>query len=133
MNNFGKIITLKELRNLKDCTEIINELIKYEDDIGYKRECSKTQIKAWNLEIQFLVAQLSNSKLSDDVRIIFEYMLPNENTQRPDVILLFKEKVIVLEFKTGGNKVTLDYVAQFMDYQSILKTYHSVVNKKIWM
>lgn len=69
MNNFGKIITLKELRNLKDCTEIINELIKYEDDIGYKRECSKTQIKAWNLEIQFLAAQLSNSKLSDDVRI----------------------------------------------------------------
>ena len=34
-------------------------------------------------------------------------MLPNENTQRPDVILLFKIKVIVLEFKTGGNKVTL--------------------------
>ena len=34
-----------------------------------------------------------------------------------------KIKVIVLEFKTGGNKVTLDYVAQFMDYQSILKTY----------
>lgn len=128
MENYGKIITLKELRNLKDCTEIINELKKYEDDIGYRRECSKTQIKAWNLEIQFLVAQLSNSKLSNDVRIIFEYMLPNENTQRPDVILLFKEKVIVLEFKTGGNKVTLDYVAQFMDYQSILKTYHSVVN-----
>lgn len=130
MNNFGKIITLKELRNLKDCTEIINELENYEKNIGYKRECSETQIKAWNLEIQFLAAQLSNSKLSDDVRIIFEYMLPNENTQRPDVILLFKEKVIVLEFKTGGNKVTLDYVAQFMDYQSILKTYHSVVNKK---
>ncbi len=130
MNNFGKIITLKELRNLKDCTEIINELENYEKNIGYKRECSDTQIKAWNLEIQFLAAQLSNSKLSDDVRIIFEYMLPNENTQRPDVILLFKEKVIVLEFKTKGNKVTLDYVAQFMDYQSILKTYHSVVNKK---
>lgn len=130
MNNFGKIITLKELRNLKDCTEIINELKKYEDDIGYRRECSLSQKEAWKSEILFLAAQLSNSKLSDDVRIIFEYMLPNENTQRPDVILLFKEKVIVLEFKTGGNKVTLDYVAQFMDYQSILKTYHSVVNKK---
>lgn len=130
MENFGKIITLGELRNLTDCTEIVKELENYENDIGYKRECSKTQIKAWNLEIQFLAAQLSNSKLSDDVRIIFEYMLPNENTQRPDVILLFKEKVIVLEFKTGGNKVTLDYVAQFMDYQSILRTYHSFVNEK---
>lgn len=128
MENYGKIITLGELRKLTDCTETVKELENYENNIGYKRECSKTQKKAWNLEIQFLAAQLSNSKLSDDVRIIFEYMLPNENTQRPDVILLFKEKVIVLEFKTGGNKVTLDYVAQFMDYQSILKTYHSVVN-----
>lgn len=128
MENYGKIIKLGELRKLTDCTETVKELENYENNIGYKRECSKTQKKAWNLEIQFLAAQLSNSKLSDDVRIIFEYMLPNENTQRPDVILLFKEKVIVLEFKTGGNKVTLDYVAQFMDYQSILKTYHSVVN-----
>lgn len=46
MNNFGKIITLKELRNLKDCTEIINELKKYEDDIGYRRECSLSQKEA---------------------------------------------------------------------------------------
>lgn len=130
MNNFGKIITLKELRNLNDCTVLIKELVDYEESIGYRKTGSQSQIEAWKSEILFLKEQLSNSKLSNDVRIIFEYMLPNENTQRPDVILLFKAKVIVLEFKTGGNKVTLDYVAQFMDYQSILKTYHIVVNKK---
>lgn len=128
MENYGKIITLGELRKLTDCSEFIEEFEKYEEDIGYSKTGSDSQIEAWKSEILFLKEQLSNSKLSDDVRIIFEYMLPNENTQRPDVILLFKEKVIVLEFKTSGNKVTLDYVAQFMDYQSILKTYHSVVN-----
>lgn len=46
MENYGKIIKLGELRELTDCTETVKELENYENNIGYKRECSKTQKKA---------------------------------------------------------------------------------------
>ena len=32
--------------------------------------------------------------------VVFKYMIPNENTERPDVVILCEGKAISLEFKT---------------------------------
>lgn len=51
-------------------------------------------------------------------------MLPNENSERPDAIILFNDVVYVLEFKTIGNRVKHEYATQFIDYRTILNEYH---------
>lgn len=65
------------------------------------------------------------------LQIIFEYALPYESGRRPDVILLSKEYVIVLEFKQYADVLQAD-VDQVKSYVRDLREYHSESrNKKV--
>ena len=57
------------------------------------------------------------------LQIIFEYALPYESGRRSDVILLSKERVIVLEFKQYGT-VEPVHVDQGKAYARDLREYH---------
>lgn len=82
-------------------------------------ELSKGQIKAW--EDSYKV--MKNISLNPNINIIFEYVLPYEGGRRPDVILLSKEHVIVLEFKMKG-QIKEEDLDQVSAYVRDLREYH---------
>lgn len=121
--SYGKKIELERLKEAS--SEIIEDLVDYVTSIGYKRQDDLgKQKEAWQKEIKFLAETLLNSGIDGSVPVIFEYMLPNENTERPDVVLLFEDKIISLEFKTSGNTVDMDYAMQYIGYRDYFENYH---------
>ena len=121
--SYGKMIALERLG--VDASEIIEELTEYVSSIGYKRQDNlESQKRAWKKEIEFLAEALLDSGIDGSVPVVFEYMLPNENTERPDVLLLCEDKVISLEFKTSGNIVDMDYAMQYIGYKDYFENYH---------
>ena len=82
-------------------------------------ELSKEQINAW-IDSFRVMKTLS---LDPNINIIFEYVLPYEGGRRPDVILLTKEQLIVLEFKMK-NEIKEEDVDQVSDYARDLREYH---------
>lgn len=120
---YGKKILLDRLE--ADTYGIIEELTTYVSAIGYKRQADlESQEQAWKKEIEFLVDAFSNSGIDGSIPVIFEYMLPNENTERPDVLLLCENKVISLEFKTSGHVVDMNYAMQYIGYKDFFENYH---------
>lgn len=128
-NNVGLILKIEELIKI-ETEEIVSSLNAFVDGIGYKKRRGEgsgfSQTDAWYIEVSFLKKHLENSKLNGDVHILFEYMLPGENTERPDVLMLFEDRVYSLEFKTIGRRIQRDYITQFIDYRTILQEYHTV-------
>lgn len=121
--SYGKKIVLEQLK--EEASEIIEELTNYVSLIGYKRQDDlESQKQAWQKEIEFLAKSLLNSGIDGSVPVVFEYMLPNENTERPDVLLLCEGKVISLEFKTSGHIVDMDYAMQYIGYRDYFENYH---------
>ncbi|MFP9128561.1 DNA/RNA helicase domain-containing protein [Niallia sp. BSM11] len=107
--------------------ELLCDLEKFVRNIGYKKKYkddTKAQRMAWEKQIKFLAEKFERWKLNTELFVLFEYMLPKENTKRPDVILLFESKIISLEFKTSGNYVDDSYALQFVEYGKILQEYH---------
>lgn len=88
---------------------------------------SPEQKKAWENSIIFLQPAirflLLNHKESADYVIVFEYELPRERGRRPDVLLLIKSSIIVLEFKERYN-LESSYIDQVSAYARDLKNYH---------
>lgn len=132
-NNVGLILTIDELINTP-ANKIVSELEKFISSIGYKKrrgeEGSFNQYDAWNIEVPFLQEHFSKSQLDRNAYILFEYMLPGENSERPDALILFQDCVYSLEFKTIGTRIRSEYVAQFIDYRTILQEYHEVCIEK---
>lgn len=62
--------------------------------------------------------------------IIFEYALPYESGRRPDVLLVSKEQVIILEFKMK-NKFLLADIDQVAAYARDLREYHYESRDKV--
>lgn len=82
---------------------------------------SQSQIAAWDDSFEVLQNELA--QLNMDFDIIFEYVLPYENGRRPDVILLSKEAVIILEFKRKPY-VLMEDLDQTSDYGRDIREYH---------
>lgn len=134
--NVGLILTIEELINASSDDKIINKLNEYINGIGYKKhrgdESAFNQKDAWEIEIQFLREQLAASSLDRNTYILLEYMLPGENSERPDAIVLFKKDVFSLEFKTRGRCIKSEYATQFLDYKKLLQEYHeSCIDEKL--
>lgn len=69
----------------------------------YSMPLGDSQVKAWKDCFDVLKKELPNvNNEHPGLQIIFEYALPYESGRRPDVILLSKEQVIILEFKQYG-------------------------------
>lgn len=118
----GLIYKLNELKKLNK-KDIIDEIKEYTEAKGFIVE--EGQIAAWDACIDFLNNQnelLNNTTY--DITCIFEYFLPLEGGRRPDVIMLFDEKVIILEFKNKQN-YTEDDISQAIGYREDLYHYHN--------
>lgn len=107
-----------KLKDLND--NIIYELIKHVRSRGFSVE--ESQVKSWRSSIRFLYEQLYEYK-HEELYIIFEYFLPLEGGRRPDVLILYQDRVIILEFK---NKVVCDEddIQQAIEYREDIKNYH---------
>lgn len=91
---------------------------------SYSMPLGDSQVKAWRDCFDVLKKELpSVNDKHPGIQIIFEYALPYESGRRPDVILLSKEQVIVLEFKQYGVVLQAD-VDQVKAYARDLREYH---------
>ena len=101
--------------NEKDFMQTIRTNFKEEHVLKLEPE----QIYAW-LDSYRVMEKIS---LNFNINIIFEYVLPYEGGRRPDVILLSKELVIVLEFKMK-NRIKEEDIDQVSAYARDLREYH---------
>lgn len=81
----------------------------------------QSQIAAWEDSFDVLKEVLADS--DEEFSIVFEYVLPYENGRRPDVLLISKEAVIILEFKKKSCVLAED-VDQVADYGRDIREYH---------
>lgn len=124
----GIIYELSEVKN-GNKAKILNELKESTEAKGY--EVKEGQIAAWEACLEFLIYQYDKIRkinINYDVICIFEYFLPLEGGRRPDVIMLFEEKAIILEFK-NKDKYTEDDISQAIGYKEDLSKYHKYIRE----
>ena len=99
---------------------------------NFVRDYSQEQLAAWREEISILrnVASklVASNAFSREYGIILEYRLPYEN-RRPDVIVLAKDTVIVLEFKSKSHATQAD-LDQVGAYARDLRAYHKECHER---
>jgi len=93
-------------------------------------ETSEMQMEAWRRTASWLYEasnQASNS--CDNLRIIFEFN-PPLSTERPDVIIVGSDKVLVVEAKTGTQESVLQSKKQVLRYARSLYNYVDIGREK---
>lgn len=112
--------TFKELK--ENQTDIIKKLILH---IEKNFSVSDSQKIAWEDCINFLMKYIPN--ICDDIYLAMEYTIPRTSGKRPDILLFFKNKIIILEFKMKPN-YKIEDILQVIEYRESLKKYH----KETW-
>ncbi|QTD39472.1 DNA/RNA helicase domain-containing protein [Sporosarcina sp. Te-1] len=130
MRNFGwkgsfELLTQTETEEIVDalCSFIYGQPLQ-EALVHPREESTLSQIKAWRNCIADLKNQLPAWEAKGE--IIFEYELPRSGGRRPDVLLLTKGQLIVLEFK-GYPGISDAEKAQASLYVRDLEEYHSII------
>ncbi|MCZ8540287.1 DNA/RNA helicase domain-containing protein [Psychrobacillus psychrodurans] len=101
--------------------DFINELGTFTTSLDFKY--STSQEKSWGDCYDYLNNEFQNTTIYDQCILLFEYCLPFTNYRRPDVIMLFNGKVIVLEFKRKDIDLIQD-VDQLRGYLNFLRKFH---------
>ena len=84
----------------------------------------ESQIRAWKDCFDVLKEQLPYvAQVCPNFDIVFEYCLPYESGRRPDVLLISKEQVIVLEFKQNFRVIHAN-IDQTAAYARDIREYH---------
>lgn len=84
----------------------------------------ESQVRAWKDCFDVLAEQLPPiAETHPNFDIVFEYCLPYESGRRPDVLLVSKEQVIVLEFKQNFRVIHAD-IDQTAAYARDIREYH---------
>lgn len=84
----------------------------------------EAQIRAWKDCFDVLQEQLpAIAATHPNFDIVFEYCLPYESGRRPDVLLVSKEQVVVLEFKQNFRVIHAD-IDQAAAYARDIREYH---------
>lgn len=104
---------------LKESESDFIKLMKAAFNDEYVLSLGPEQVAAW--KDCFKVMQ--STPLYDCVGIIFEYALPYESGRRPDVLLVTKEHVVILEFKMKNRIIEAD-VDQVAAYARDIREYH---------
>ena len=90
----------------------------------YTLDLSDSQVKAWIDCFRCLKKYLPLlNDANKSFSIIFEYSLPYESGRRPDVLLVSREQVIILEFKMKKGFLTSD-IDQAAAYSRDIREYH---------
>ncbi|GMK40552.1 hypothetical protein PCCS19_36080 [Paenibacillus sp. CCS19] len=125
--NCGWKGTIQELLNL-DKEELVSCLTDFLS--SFQLTVNTSHENSWRDTYIFLhdAFHLHLNKYKD-LYVVFEYILPLEKGRRPDVLLMLKERVIVLEFKSK-DKVLIEDVEQTIGYREDLLKFHHVTYKK---
>jgi DUF2075 family protein len=118
--NYGWRGTLIDLFSLGK-QGLVNELSIFLHD--HELEVGDSQIEAWKDCYDFFYSLFSDKERYSSLILVFEYMLPLEKMKRPDVIILLKDRVIVLEFKRKSKILEQD-IEQAILYREGLKNFH---------
>ena len=86
-------------------------------------EFSTSQVKSWGDCYDYLLNTFEHISSYDHCILLFEYCLPFTNYRRPDVIMLFNDKVLVLEFKRKDIDLIQD-IDQLTGYLNFLRKFH---------
>lgn len=123
-DNYGKLITVEELKqsNTKLLTEEIKDFI---ESLGLP--VGKSQMVSWMDCIEYLKNALKDTVEFDDVYLVFEYWLPLSSFRRPDVIMFFSDRILVLEFKRKNIALDVDK-NQLRGYLNELINYHDITH-----
>ncbi|WP_129727952.1 DNA/RNA helicase domain-containing protein [Ectobacillus funiculus] len=116
-----KISAFLKILDKKDFTDKLGSL-------GFS--VSESQLSAWEDCFIFLKEELNKlSSMQKEATIIFEYKL--ENGMRPDVLVLTKSTLLVLEFKSGENAgAYIDaHRGQVENYSMRFENYHEYTYK----
>ncbi len=84
---------------------------------------STSQVKSWGDCYDYLIEAFQKVDTYDHCTLLFEYCLPFTNYRRPDVIMLFNDKVLVLEFKRKDIDLIQD-IDQLSGYLNFLRKFH---------
>ena len=102
-------------------------------DVMTRQRPSQQQVAAWRGSFEVLQAALKEVVAADEDAekwtLVFEYELPREGGRRPDVVLLAKGNVLVLEFKEKSGLLTAD-VDQVAAYARDLANYHQASHER---
>ncbi|WBW98844.1 DNA/RNA helicase domain-containing protein [Oceanirhabdus sp. W0125-5] len=117
-------LVLENIKSIKK-ENIENLIQKFWDHLNeHGFEVGDSQIRAWKDCLIFLEDMFEkSSEIKDSLYIGFEYLLPFEGGRRPDVILFFANKIVVLEFKAKEIYEESD-IEQAIGYREDLKNYH---------
>ena len=103
-------------------------------DVMTKQRPSQQQVTAWQGSFEVLQRALKEVTEVDegakDWTLVFEYELPREGGRRPDVVLLARGQVIVLEFKEKAGLHAAD-VDQVAAYARDLANYHGASHGRL--
>lgn len=83
-------------------------------------ELSELQRNAWLAQIDILKRELVGL---EDGHIVFEYTIPRMG-KRIDNVLIYRDRIYLLEFKVGAKSFSSDAVDQITDYALDLKNFH---------
>jgi len=110
---------------LAETDRIVGDLAARAGDEGL--EVTPEQIGAWRRSCELLKAGLKGLVDSDSSanawHVFFEFTIPRRLT-RPDVVLLVKDRVLVIEFKIGANRFSRKDQFQTCDYGKDLRDFH---------
>ncbi len=98
-------------------------------DLAYF-ENSHEQIEAWKISAQWIYEALSSTRtISDNLRIIFEFT-PPLSIERPDIVIVSDDYVLVVEAKTGTRESVSQAKRQVLRYARHLYNYIDVGQEK---
>jgi hypothetical protein len=105
---------------------VIDQLLRSDSVSGFT-QVSALQIGAWRQQLDIL-REVSRSFVKrfpelNAAPIILEYRIPRRD-KRIDAVLLMRDTVVILEFKVGAEKVSLEDRSQVLDYALDIAYYH---------
>ena len=90
-------------------------------------DVTRESIEAWRQSCTLLKASLTEVIDGDSSanvwQVLFEFTIPRRLT-RPDVVLLIKDRVLIIEFKIGANRFSRKDRFQACDYGKDLRDFH---------
>lgn len=126
-NNAAIVCTLGELFGHYDRDSFAIKCEKYVS-VNCGMQVNESNRDSWKDCYDFLKRELGSRKWPRDIYAAFEFKMP-DSQKRADVILLTKEKVVILEFKRKENACLRDAL-QVGGYHQSIESFHSATISK---
>lgn len=112
-------------------TAYVKSLYKIEPEFFHEDAVSTSQENVWLDCFRFIKSTFCKlSDLQQEYELVFEYFMPGTAYERPDVLLITYDKVIILEFKKKEYPKEKDFT-QIQRYQEWIKNHHQITKDAV--